>query len=315
MEKKEFIEKVTDKLRERLGDKYNITMKEVLKNNNVILNGLIIDTKDKNIAPTIYMESFWDAFCNGISLDSIVDRIENAYRNAAPEKRIDIEFFKDFDSVRDRICFKLINTVENEELLRDIPSVPYLDLSICFYYSYADAMIGEGSILIHNSHMQMWDVTADQLMALAMENTPGLYPWECTSMEEIINIYAEQHLSQELGLNKGEYSVEVDIADELENFLEEMKMQVLSNVKRTLGAACILYPNVLKTLADKCECSFYIMPSSIHEVILMAATGGEDEDELKAMIHDINVTQVEPEEVLSDSLYYYDRIHQVVKVL
>jgi hypothetical protein len=315
MEKKEFTEKVTDMFRNRLGDEYTISMKEVLKNNNVILNGLVVETKDKNIAPTIYMESFWDAFCSGISLDEIVDRIENAYRNAAPDRRIDIEFFKDFDSVRERICFKLINTGENEELLKDIPSIPYLDLSICFFYSYENAMIGEGSILIHNSHMQMWNVTAEQLMKAAMENTPRIYPWECTSMEDVINIYAEQHLGQEFGLNEGQYSVDVDIDDDLEQFLEKMKMQVLSNIKRTQGAACILYPEVLKTLADRCECSFYIMPSSIHEVILMAVTGKEDTDELKSMIHDINVTQVEPEEVLSDSLYYYDRIRQVVKVI
>ena len=95
----------------------------------------------------------------------------------------------------------------------------------------------------------------------------------------------------------------------------EVPMRILSNRKRVQGAACILYPDVLEQLSAQAGGNLYILPSSIHEVILLADGGGEEPELLKEMIFDVNRTQVEPEEILSDSLYYYDRTNKCVKIL
>ena len=92
-------------------------------------------------------------------------------------------------------------------------------------------------------------------------------------------------------------------------------MKVLTNEKRTQGAACMLYPELLAQLAGKEERSFYIFPSSVHEVILMPDTGRGEAESFKQMIVEINDAQVAPEEVLSDSLYYYDLAEKRVKII
>ena len=100
-----------------------------------------------------------------------------------------------------------------------------------------------------------------------------------------------------------------------ESFFREVPLRVLSNVKRVHGAICMLYPDVLENLAQEEQRSFYILPSSVHEVILLADTGSGLPGELKAMIAEVNSTQVAPEEVLSDSLYYYDFTDKKVKII
>jgi uncharacterized protein YyaL (SSP411 family) len=106
-----------------------------------------------------------------------------------------------------------------------------------------------------------------------------------------------------------------ELMGEINEYLDLMPMYVVSNSRRTLGAACILYDGVLEELADKLGGDFYILPSSVHEVILMAAKNADDAAELKDMIHTINETQLDPEDVLSDSLYYYASAEKQIKVI
>ena len=83
-------------------------------------------------------------------------------------------------------------------------------------------------------------------------------------------------------------------------------LYVLSNEKRCQGAAAILYPGILAEAARRLKGSFYILPSSIHEVILLPDDGRGNGDGLHEMIADINQSQLREEEVLSDYAYRYD---------
>ena len=69
----------------------------------------------------------------------------------------------------------------------------------------------------------------------------------------------------------------------------------------------MLYPGVLKAFAEKLEQDFYVLPSSVHETILVPAGKGTDKDTLREIVTDINRTQVAEDEVLADSVYYYSR--------
>ena len=104
-----------------------------------------------------------------------------------------------------------------------------------------------------------------------------------------------------------------------DEYFEELRdaapMYVLSNRTRVQGASCILYPNILKDFAAAVKSDFYILPSSVHEVILLPVQGDEDEEGLKRMVCEVNETQVEREEVLSDSVYYYSREREKLSIL
>lgn len=171
----------------------------------------------------------------------------------------------------------------------------YLDLAICFFYAYYSDEMGEGSILIHNSHMEMWHTCMEDLFQLARVNTPVLFPWKYGTLWEIVR--EDIRAGQEEG--GGEAALQASVPDVI-------PMRVLTNSKRSYGAACILYPGVLEEVAQRMGGSFYILPSSIHETILLPYDGMLSVESIKEMISVVNRTQVDPEEVLSDSLYYYD---------
>lgn len=300
----EFAGKVCAAVQDELGAGYRIELKEVKKNNGVLMRGLMVFSDSVNIVPTIYLESFWDAYEDGISFAAVVRRIVKLYREEVPEKDIDMDFFRYFDRVKDRICYRLVRRGGNEELLKECPHVEFLDLAICFFYAYDGARIGEGSILIKNAHALRWGVKTGDLMRCAETNTARLFRWESFSMEELL---CEREGSEPDGGT--DQRAEPGKSD------GAIPMRVLTNEKRIHGAVSMIYRGVLEKLAEEAEKSFYILPSSIHEVILLADTGREEADGLKRMIREVNASHVAPEEVLSDNLYYYDFREKRVKII
>lgn len=295
MEINEFAQKVRRAVERELGEKYRIELKKVQKNNGVMLHGLLILSAERNVVPTIYLETFHAAYEDGVTFGDVLDRILAIYREETPAGNIDMDFFGSFDQVRDRICYRLIRKQHNEELLRDIPYVDFLDLAICFYYAYSGRTLGEGTILIHDSHMEQWNVKVKDLMRHAAENTPRLFPGILMPMREVLEEMLEFH---------EECRTE-----------EEIPLNVLTNSKRSHGASCILYPGLLERIAERNGKNFYIIPSSIHEVLILEETGAEEPAEMQDMIREVNREHVAAEEVLSDNLYYYDLSSKSVKII
>lgn len=292
----EFSQKVCRAVGEELGAKYSVELKEVRKNNGVLLHGLLISSGEGNVVPTIYLEHFFRVYEEGMTFGEIIRRLLEVYGQDVPARSVDMEFFRSYGKVRDRICYRLIGRAGNEELLKDIPFVEFLDLAICFFYAYKGESLGEGSIMIHNSHMEMWNCGVSDLMEQAQQNTPILFPWQCCTMEEVLREVTDKNLQEEL-------------------MAKEVPMRVLSNRQRMNGAVCLIYQGVVEQLAEEHQADLYILPSSIHEVILLPDSGKETPGDLKSMIVQVNRTQVAPEEVLSDSLYRYDRRKKSVEII
>ena len=289
MEMKEFARKMCSAVAGELGNEYTVELKEVKKNNGVVLQGLLIHTQEQNVIPTIYLDSFWEAYEAGVPFASVLQKLMQIYHEDTPKRKLNMDFFYSLEGVKDRICYRLIKRAGNEGLLKEIPHVNFLDLSICFFYAFQNKNQGEGSILIYNTHMEMWKTDVNQLYELARVNTPNLYPWECCNMEAMLTEFDD-----------------VTSCEDLDEMLHSVPMEILSNTKRVHGATCIIYPKVAETLAGRAGGSYYILPSSIHELILLKDTGKEEPLKLKDMILEVNETVVAPEEVLSNSLYYYD---------
>lgn len=288
-----FCNLMKDMVQQRFAEGTEVRLQEVLKNNNVRLSGLIITEEGKNISPTIYLESFYQAFCEGTPMDVIANAIVDSYLSVPKEADIDLNFFKDFERVKGRIAYRLVNRKYNEELLADVPFIPYLDLAICFFCAYSDIMLGEGVILVRRSHMEMWNTDVKELFALAQQNTPQLYPKEILGMDVLL-----AELMGMEGMDRKLFKWEAEA--------EQGPMFVLTNEKRVQGAATILYPDLLEQIAAKVGGGFWIIPSSVHEVIIVPYHPKMDILSTKRMIFEINRTKVDPEEVLSDSLYAYN---------
>lgn len=303
MDVKEFAQRVQRGLQKTLGEEAQVILKEVRKNNGIVLQGLMIAARGRNVSPTIYLDSLLEQYEDGETLGSIVRKVLQIYRADTPEENVDMEFFRDFQKVRDRIAYRLIHAGRNRELLETIPHIEFLDLAICFYYCYNGKELGNGSILIYNTHMEMWDTSTLELFLLAQKNTRRICGTDLKSMEDIVRALLKEE------------GTEVFPEEEQERFLQERPMIILSNRHSYYGAACVLYPGLLEELAGKAGRNLFVLPSSIHEVILLPDTGTDRPEELRELVREVNASQVGPEEILSDSLYYFDINQKSLKII
>ncbi len=301
MEISVFGTKVQRAVSEALGEEYIVELKEVQKNNGVILQGLVIRREEENIMPTIYLNSFLKAYEQGVTFADIIRKIVSVYRNDATGKNIDLSFFYDFENVKDRICFRLVNRDRNEEFLTKVPFIPILDMAACFYYAYDEEGVVNGVIPIYHSHLEVWEVTDRELFECAVKNTPRIFPCEIMPMKNAL-----REMLQKLE----------EMGEDMERKLEKiLPMMILTNSRKTYGACCIMYPKLLERLAATVGEDYYLIPSSVHEFILLPVSQDRTAEELKAMIREVNSKEIPAEDVLSDSLYLYSRKDRCVKIL
>ncbi|MDE6219258.1 MAG: hypothetical protein K2G51_02305 [Lachnospiraceae bacterium] len=288
---------VRDEVERRAGDCYKVRLNDVRKNNGVVLRGLTVMQDDSNISPTIYLNNYYEEYTNGrATLLNVVNDVMDTYNRNKVNQSVDMRFFLNYESVKQSVVYKLVNTEKNKELLEDIPHIEFMDLSIIFQCMVAQEEFGTASILIHNVHLKLWDVSVGMLYQAAKKNTQRLQEYEIKSMTDVL-----------CEIVKAENTEESDWDNCMNGMSDSVPMYVLSNKSRVEGAACMLYPNLIQDFADAIGSSLYIIPSSIHELLLLPTEHNEESGEIKNMIKEINDTQVSKEEILSYSLYYYDR--------
>lgn len=304
MEISGFAQKVRDAVEEKLGGGYKVEAREVKKNNGMILYGLSIAEQGNIVVPVIYLESFLEAYKSGMPFDGVVRRLLTDYEENKIPEGFNVEFYRHFEMVKDRICYRLVGREKNGHLLDSMPHMEFLDLAVCFYYVYHDRNFGEGFIPVKTSHMEEWGTTASELFQLAQMNTPRLFPWKRFMMEDVVKEMGAENIMEDSD----------EILSDTEEDLPMPPMIILTNTAKLFGASCMLYPGVLEELAVQEGKNLFILPSSLHETILLPDVG-DDAGGLKKMISEVNRTQVAPEEVLSDSLYYYDLAKKDIKIL
>ena len=197
-----------------------------------------------------------------------------------------------FEGIKDKIVFKLINYNANRKLLSLIPHKKILDLAMVFYCMIEKGAEANTTALIYNSNLGHWNVREDDVYRAAMNNTARILPAGITEMSQLLETY-EDYGKVDMGITKEE--------------IESCQLYVLTNDCRINGAACMLYENMLKDFADRIGSNLYILPSSIHEVIILPKFAMFNKQELINMVRDVNSEGVAVDEVLSYTVYEYDR--------
>lgn len=296
------IENFSKEIKEVLEQKTECKVEEmqVRKNNGVMLYAISLKDDGINIAPTIYLEKYFEEYREcGCSIEKVAEKIMEIYYRYRFEHNIEMDFFNCYESAKNRIVYKLINYEKNKELLEEIPFIKFQDLAIVFYYLADVGEFKNATILIHNKHLEGWGVSTEEIYNVARENTPKLLKYRLQGMMQVL---------------KGLIDDDVFTEDEMEEYVQELikidesGLYVLNNSSKLFGAGTILYGGVLKEFADKMQSNLFILPSSVHEVVLIS--DGEQhigKEKLKKMVMEVNEMAVEPEEFLSDSIYYYDR--------
>lgn len=321
----EFQEKAAEGMQAFLGEDVQVKRSCVRKNNGVMLEGISITRANVNIAPTIYLNDFYREYGRGKSLSSIIRQIADIYEATKLQKNMDLEFFLDYEQVRTKLIYRLVNYDKNREWLEEIPHIPYLDMALTFQCLMLQDDMGNATIQITKEHCRIWNVDESELYRQAKNNTEKYLRPTITGMEEVVRDMITESLRGELKQSRlaADDSQEAQLAEQLAGQMlhtfqlgqEEQQMFVLSNHIRMHGAAVLLYSHVLKRFAEEKRQNFYILPSSVHEVILIPDSGKENPVKLRDMVQEVNMAEVDSQEQLSDSVYYYDRVSDVISLL
>ncbi len=280
-----------------------IRFRKIRRNNGIELDAFSILEPGNNLAPTIYLNYYYREYLICDNLTKIQELVLADYKKNQIDQPIDIYSFTDFEKMKPHIVFKIIHKEKNQNILSKIPSFDYMDLSIVFYLFFPATEKKNASILIHNSHLEIWNTNKEELFALASKNTPEILPYQLKSMSAFL-----QDVESDTSLSLKETNLSVSdtaVSD---------TMFVLTNNSKLNGACCILYPDLLKNFSILYDCDIYILPSSIHEVLLMPAYDRKNTEELNQLVQEVNATQLEEEEILSDHVYYYSRNLNVISM-
>lgn len=289
MNYEEFKNTIESQIKNYLPDSYNdadVLINHVIKNNSVHLDGLLIRKHNSSVSPTIYLNHYYDQYENGRSMENIMEEIAKSRIETDENPFTEIDELTCLEKVKDRISCKLINYCRNIEYLSDKPYTPIADLAAVYYIGIGFSDYGYGSVVINNQILKSYKISVEELHAIALQN-----------MQK-----DKARLLPMTDILKGLLSDTSDISDfEQPN----VPMFVLTNEEKINGASKLLDSITMDEVAKRIGTDFYILPSSIHETILVTATDCSI-SELEKMVMEVNETEVAAEEILSDHVYRYN---------
>lgn len=296
-----FTEELEKVVQKKLGTQYQVSVKQILKNNGLTKDAILIREKHSSISQNIYLESFYDYYCECESLDEISDEIITAYKDALNPKITDVDDCFQFQNYKAKIFFRIIHFESNETLLANIPHIPYLDLAVTFHCLVSDKSPEIQFFTITNLLLEKWDVPIEKLYQLALHNTPELFLAHLDTLEHVMEqLLYETHRYPTIFRNE-------DFETELSNIPKhtEFPILVVTNQYGVNGATVILYPNILERIAEKLQSDLYVLPSSIHEVLILPANPTMYST-LENMVSEVNAHEVAQDDFLSNQVYFYN---------
>ena len=292
-----FLEQVKDLLQAAFPEA-EVDLKNVTKNNGLILHGVCIREDDRKISPNIYLDQFYeelDDLYDG-KVEYVVKKVIDLYEDKK-DVQISTGFFTDYEQVRHMLGIKLINRDKNEDLLKRSPHYVYGDLAAVFIVRIPQFEDGaRGTILIRNENLKFWEgVDKSKLLKDALDCMRKTPPVIKTIADALRGFMGEQSF------------------EGMPDASDMIQMYVLTNQDLNYGASQILLHENLDEIAERLGVSrMYVIPSSVHEVIVVPVTG--ECIDIANMIREVNDTVVSREDILSYNLYLYDADDKVIRI-
>ena len=281
--KEDFKEALQDTFANRRSD-IVLTFNRVEKMNDRY-DAVTVKPADSAIGVNISLEKAFSEYEKGIDIDEIVDRFADAAEKALLESpQFDVSSLYDYEQMKNKLAMEVVSAERNSDLLQKVPHENLEDMAVVYRFVLDQTNSGNGTptILITNQMLDQYGISQEQLRADALESAPKTKPVEIKSIFETL----------------GGMIPKMEPEDE--------QMFVASTSDNSHGAGVIAYPNFMENAAQKLGCSFFILPSSIHEVLLVKDNGQMTAKELENMVKEINATQVDLVDQLTDNVYHYD---------
>ena len=296
MDYNEFKEMLINKIHRKMQRKAKIHIETIEVMNDVKKEAIVFAGSDKAILfQRIYLDNLYEMYMSGIGLDICADTAIAMYRETTGLKIEKI--LKSWKEVKTKLDPVVMNKEWNKEILKNIPYKEKLDLAICcrVILKQNDGKIF--SVTVRKNMIDQWGITEEEFWE-AVGDCFQKNGYLITSINDLLrNQYYEQ-----------------DGKDLMDDPEMQTQLYVMTNAYHNWGAAGFFRTDLLKEFSEELKMDLYVLPSSIHEIILMPADGNADKDYLKKMVETINEGCVERKEWLSNQVYYYSREKEKVEI-
>ena len=260
--------------------------------NNETLTSFVVMRPEVNVSPSLYLEDFYDMYTSGKDADAVLSSIAEVIVDHQFDEDLDINYYMVWDNIRDKVVPSLVPIKGNDEYLRDKVYTTFAE-DLAVVYKIPFDLNGKGSLTITEQTFDRIEGLSDKnvLDQCARSNILGdsIY---CSMFDVLKDSFRDLY---------GDGFVFADMVEAMKN----NPMSILSNKDKFFGAAQILNPEVMKTISDKIGNGFWILPSSVHEVIILPDNEALDKDDLTCMIKAVNENELLPQDLLSDHPYRY----------
>lgn len=288
---KEFKEVLKALVQVELGDDVEVYFSTIEKNNGQMKEGITFSERGKNCVPIVHLKELYDVYLQNEDIQNCVDLVLEI---AKSREQVEVQtLIGTWEEKQSQISMRLINREKNQELLQTLPHRDFLDLSVVFHMTLQSSGNGTATLLINNQLLKYWGIDEIKL-------------WETA----IQNLNNEKFTVQDIG------EIIARVLDEKEYESKCVGLQyVITNKSNFYGAVSMLRTDLLMELAEKIRMNFFVLPSSVNEIICVPDIESMKKEFLQKMVREVNKTQVKENEILSDSLYYFDREKGLVEKL
>ena len=287
----DFKKKVSDDLIEYMGEgyqSYEVKMVPYEKKGRMC-DGLSIclpgGPRGRSVLPTVSLNELYEEYCEDGDYEDQMRKVAIMMRNGVKTgKRLLPE--TDYRKAKDKIVFQLVNTENNKDMLKGVPHRRFLDLSVVYRWGIDFSSSGVASVLITNDVAELMGLSEEELFTCARENTIRLLPPMFKDIRELIGEFMSDD-------------------EKMPDMPLGQRMYVITNRYNFAGANAMLYEEVLYDISKELGSDLLILPASVNELILLTASEEKDLEVLSNIVAEINTSEVDSSDRLSDSVYYY----------
>ena len=294
----EFVDRVKNSIKDYLPDRFadaSVSVDQYQKLNTSYM-GLQVRLEGQMVIPNVNLNAHFAEYQKrGLSMENVMRGVAEQVQMAP---NLHTEWLKDYNQVKAHLFIRVSDAKKSEPFLQTSPHKEVDGLAISYHIAFEGMQGVEASTPISNKMMEMYDVTAEQLHADALESSQRLYPVQFSSLAEV--------MQQMMGLDP-------EMAADMMPPVEGPQLMILTNAQSFYGASALFYPGQMEAIAEQVGSDFFVLPSSVHETLILADDGSVEPDSLQFMVREINQTEVAPEDRLSDFVYHYDAQDHVLE--
>ena len=246
--------------------------------------GLTVRKAGQMSAAAINLEDAYEAYKNGMPVQLIGIKMAEIVQSEPP---FDLSIFANYESVKKNLFIRICNVAENRDVLETVPHKTVEDLAITYHILVSNSRDGMASAMITNDILNSFGISQEQLHKDALANSERILPVRIDSMMNIMSDLIDMDM-ESIGVQN------------------DPSMIVITNRDGLNGASALFYEGTMEEVSQMLHGDYFVLPSSIHELIAIPVSMGQSYRDLERMVREVNAMTVAPQDQLSDRVYRYD---------